>query len=72
MYAQSGATKTSPTTSISFNLPNTILAASNQKGNISLYPMSDLADQGSKATPTTNYVPEITTLRSSDSCINQI
>jgi len=70
MYAQSGATKTSPTTSISFNLPNTILAASNQKGNISLYPMSDLADQGSKATPTTNYVPEITTLRSSDACIN--
>jgi len=34
--------------------------------------MSDLADQGSKATPTTNYVPEITTLRANDSCINQI
>ena len=34
--------------------------------------MSDLADLGSKATPTTNYVPEITQLRSSDSCINSI
>ena len=60
MYGQSGAAKACPTTSISFNVPNTVLAASNQKGIISLYPMSDLADQGSKATPTTNYVPEIT------------
>ena len=34
--------------------------------------MSDLADQGSKATPTTNYVPEVAQIRSSDSCINQI
>ena len=72
MYAQGGTAKTSPTTSVSFNVPNTVLAASNQKGCISLYPMSDLADQGSKATPTTNYVPEITQLRSSDSCINAI
>lgn len=34
--------------------------------------MSDLLEQGSKATPTTNYVSEITQLRSSDSCINSI
>lgn len=32
MYAQGGTAKTSPTTSISFNVPNTVLAASNQKG----------------------------------------
>ena len=72
MYSQGAAVKPSPTTSISFNVPNTVLAASNQKGIISLYPMSDLVDQGSKATPTTNYVPEITQLRTSDSCINEI
>lgn len=72
MYAQGGAAKTCATTSISFNLPNTILAGANEKGNIGLYPMSDLSEQGSKATPTTNYVPEITTLRASDACINQI
>ena len=71
-YGQGGLAKSSPTTSISFNITNTVLSASNQKGIISLYPMSYLADQGSSATPTTNYVPEITQLRTSDACINQI
>ena len=63
---------TSPTTSLSFNRENTLLASSNQKGCISLYPMQDLVDQGNKATPTTNYVPEITQLRANDACINRI
>lgn len=34
--------------------------------------MGDLVDQGSDATPTTNYVPEITQLRDTDAQVNQI
>ena len=49
----------SPATSICFNAPNSLLACSNSKGLISLFPTTDLTTQGSDAAPLTNYTPEI-------------
>ena len=61
-------------TSISLSSKNDLLACSTARGLVHLYPMNDLIGQGGRATPTSTYVQEVSTLKNgnSSSSINQV